>query len=223
MKRPSVLCMAALLPVAAWANIVPTGYDISRPLDGVYTWTYELMLAAQAPSSQWDGAQAPVLHINAGMGTFITIYDFAGYIAGSCSGPSGWTCTTQNLGFTPDSVLPGDDSRTPNITWTYTSGPTLLGQASGLDLGRFSAQTIYKSVDLVSYAVRGAKSDGTLTGTVFDTVGSTAGPQLALLLIGEPGSLLLTSIALGALGLVVLRRSDRARRAAARTPSAAAA
>ena len=116
------------------------------------------------------------------------VYDFAGYIAGSCSGPAGWACTAQNVGFTPDDVVPTDNPNIVNITWAYTSGPTLLGQPNGIDLGLFSAKSIYHLRTQVSYASRGIANAGSAKGTIADNVGNTSGPASP---VPEPATLAL--------------------------------
>ena len=193
MKKISITCLLALAPVLAAANIIPTLTGIGGT--GPVTWTYNLQLsgdqdvaAGLAPSGN------PVPHTNLLFGSFLTIYDFAGYVAGTCTGPTGWGCTTQNTGFTPDDVLPVDDPTVTNLTWVYTSGPLITGQPNGFDLGFFSAQSIYGESTLVSYAARGIKNDGLAAGTISDNVGNTVGPRA--LEVPEPSSLLLAGLAL---------------------------
>jgi hypothetical protein len=176
MKRLSLLCLLALtLCTVAMANIIPTSVHISGT--GPYTWTYDLQLSKdQNVNSGFAPTSNPVPHVNLNFAGFLTVYDFAGYVGGSCSGPAGWACTAQDLGFTPDDVLPTDNPNIVNITWAYTSGPTLLGEPSGIDLGLFSAQSIYKNPTLVSYGSRGIANIGPQVGTIADNVGNTQGP-----------------------------------------------
>lgn len=206
MKRLSALCLALILPAVASANIIPTGTTVTGAAGGPYTWSYDMQL-----SSDQDviaGVIPPSLsvpHADLSYGAFVTIYDFAGYVAGSCTGPSGWTCSVQNVGYTPDDTLPTDDPTLPNLTWFYTSGPTLTGQPSGADLGFFSALSIYNTIDLVSYAARAQKNNGSSAGTTADNVGTTRGPQ-APLDIPEPGSLALAGMSLALLGYTSRQR-----------------
>ena len=176
MKRFSLLCVLALtLCTVAMANIIPTSITITGA--GPYTWTYDLQLSSdQNVNSGLAPTSNPVPHVNLSFAGFLTVYDFAGYIGGSCSGPAGWTCTAQNIGFTPDDVIPTDNGNIVNLTWAYTSGPTLLGQPSGIDLGLFWAQSIYKNPTLVSYSSRGIANNGPQVGTIADNVGNTQGP-----------------------------------------------
>lgn len=193
MKRLSALCLSALLPLGAAASIVPAGVSITGALGGPYMWTYDLQLAS-GPDA-YTGARA-----GTGFSSFFTIFGFAGYIDGSCSGPGGWVCTRAGPDHTFDAML--TKIAEPSVTWIYVGGPSLTGRA-GDDLGLFSAKTIYGSSDSLSYAAQGANGGG--------NVGLTVGPAVSAQLVSEPGALGLSSIALGLLGLAVMRRSDRSR------------
>ena len=137
MKRFSmILGIALALCIIASANIIPTSTTITGPVSGLFTWTYDLRLSAdQNVNSGTAPTINPVPHTNLTFAGFITIYDFAGYQAGSCAGPAGWTCTAQNLGFTPDDVSPTDNPNIVNITWAYTTGPTPPWSAKRTRLG----------------------------------------------------------------------------------------
>jgi PEP-CTERM motif-containing protein len=176
MKRLSLLCLLALtLTTVTMANIIPTSTTITGT--GPFTWTYNLQLSKdQNVNSGFAPTSNPVPHTNLTFAGFFTIYDFAGYEAGSCAGPAGWTCSAQMLGFTPDDVVPTDNPNIVNITWAYTNGATILGQPSGVGLGDFSAQSIYNSPTLVSYSGRGIANSGPQIGTIADNVGNTQGP-----------------------------------------------
>jgi len=176
MKRFLLLCVLSLaLGSVAMANIIPTSITVTGT--GPYTWTYDLQLSSdQNVNSGLAPTVNPVPHVNLSYAGFLTVFDFAGYVAGSCSGPAGWTCTAQNVGFTPDDVIPTDNPNIVNITWAYTSGPTLLGQPSGIDLGLFSADSVYGTPTLVSYSSRGIANNGPQIGTIADNVGNTQGP-----------------------------------------------
>lgn len=187
MTRLTLLCVLALtLCTVAMANIIPTSVTITGT--GPYTWTYDLQLSKdQNVNSGLAPTANPVPHINLSFAGFLTVYDFAGYVGGSCTGPAGWTCTTQNVGFTPDDVIPVDNPNLVNITWAYTFGPTLLGQPNGIDLGLFSAQSIYKTPTQVSYSSRGIANEGPQEGTIADNVGNTQAPSP----VPEPATLAL--------------------------------
>ena len=182
MKRFSLTCVLALalctLCAVATASITPASPVITGT--GPFTWTYDLQLAVdQNVNSGTAPAASPVPHTNLSIADFFTIYDFAGYITGTCAGPAGWTCTVQNVGYTPDDVVPTDDATIINITWAYTGGSTLLGQPSGIDLGNFSAQSIYGQSTSVYYTARAIANSGPQIGAVADNVGNTTGPVIA--------------------------------------------
>jgi PEP-CTERM motif len=203
MKRLSLIFGIALtLCIVASANIIPTSTTITGA--GPFTWTYDLQLSSdQNVNSGIAPTTNPVPHTNLTFAGFITIYDFAGYLNGSCAGPAGWTCTAQNVGFTPDDVAPTDNPNIVNITWAYTTGPTILGQPTGKDLGLFSAQSIFGRPTLVSYASRGIANAGPQAGTIADNVGNTQGPS------GVPEPMSMTLIGSGLLGFVWLARRVR--------------
>lgn len=203
MKRLSLICLAVLAPAFAMANIIPTGTTITGT--GPYVWSYNLQLSQDQNAVPGLTPAAPTVpHLVLTFGSMFTIYDFDGYVDGSCNGPSGWACTAQNIGFTPDDVVPVDNPGIVNLTWVYTSGPVLSGDPGGYNLGNFSAQSVYDTRTTVSYAGRGVRNDGFQTGTVGDNVGLTVGPGSS---IPEPGTLALAGLSLLGLGLVRRRRS----------------
>ena len=115
--------------LTAWRILAWIRSCVDGPVGGAYTWSYGFALSAdQNANAGLPPVVTPVPHINLTFGSFLTLYDFTGYVAGSCTAPSGWSCTSQNTGFTPDDVLPNDDPNVANMTWVYTTGPTLSGQ-----------------------------------------------------------------------------------------------
>ena len=207
-KRFSLICLFAMtLCVVATANIIPTNTSVTG--SGTFTWNYDLQLSAdQNVNAGLAPTSSPVPHTNLTFAGFVTIYDFAGYVAGSCAGPAGWVCTAQFVGYTPDDVVPTDKAGIVNITWAYTTGPTILGQPSGIDLGTFSAKSTDSIPTLVSYASRGIANAGPQIGTIADNVGNTQAPSD----VPEPTSM--TLMGSGMIGLAVLARGLRRQRRA---------
>ncbi len=207
MKRLLLITGTVLaLGISAQANIIPTstGFTGSGP---DYTWTYDMKLSGdQNVNSGFAPPAGSVAHTNLTFAGFVTIYDFAGYVAGSCAGPVGWTCTVQTLGSTPDDVIPVDNPNVVNLTWAYTSGPTLLGEPSGMDLGTFSAESIFNLAAQDSYASRGIKNSGPSIGTIADNVGNTEAPFSG---VPEPSSIVMMSGGLGLLACFGLFRKTR--------------
>ena len=124
----------------------------------------------------------------------------------SCAGPVGFVCSAQGVGFTPDDVVPTDNPGLVNITWAYTSGPTIVGgngAGPGVELGNFTAQSAFNASVLVSYAARGFKNNGPGSGTVSDNVGVVAAPS------GVPEPLTMATMGLGLMILAIVRKSSK--------------
>ena len=205
MNKTSIACLLALTPVLASANIIPTGTSIS--VASPFVWSYQLQLAADGSVAMGASPAAnPVDHTNLNDAGFFTLYDFAGYVDGSCSGPANWACTAQLIGFTPDDVMPIDSASIVNLTWAHTTGATISGQPNGIDLGQFTAMSIYNEERLVSYTSRTIKNSGFAMGTIADNVGNTRGPRAPS--VSEPASMGLVGLGLAAL-VAARRRKSR--------------
>jgi hypothetical protein len=185
MKRISLLCVLALtLSTVAMANIIPTTPG-PTPSGSNFLWAYNFTVSTdQNVNSGPVPSVNPVDPLNLIPGGFVTIYDFQGYVVGSCAGPAGWTCVAQNIGFTPSDTLPPDSASIVNLTWVYTSGTPVLGPTI---VNGFSAVSIYGLEQQVSFTSRGWRNQGIQIGTVTDNVGKTTGPAP----IPEPATLAL--------------------------------
>jgi hypothetical protein len=200
MKKLSLVAVLALLPFAAHADIIPTNTSITGT--GPYTWNYQAQLTEDSNALSGPApTTTPVSHGTV-TGSFFTIYDFNQYISGSCVSPTGWTCTVQNVGYTPDAVnpvAPPDAASVVNLTWTYTTGATLIG---ALEINGFSAQSAGNIMTLTSFSSRTTKNVGPQAGTLIDNVGNVAAPVS----LPEPTSVGLLGLALA--GLAVRRRKS---------------
>ena len=126
MKRISALCLLALAPAIGMASIIPTSTAVTATGTGTFKWSYGLSLASD---QNVNGGFLPITTTivpreNAGRGGFLTLYDFEGYVAGSCTSPAGWTCSVQKLGYTPDDVAPIDNPLFDNRCSTTSPGST---------------------------------------------------------------------------------------------------
>jgi PEP-CTERM motif len=114
------LGLSLLATPAAQAGLIPNQVTVTPTTGGNYTWSYNVVVTSDVYVQPGD---------------YFTIYDFAGAVPGSATGPAGWTLTTQNAGTTPPKTNPADDPNIPNYTWTYTGATTIFGSAL---LGTFS-------------------------------------------------------------------------------------
>ena len=204
MKKLLLLGAIAMLPsMAARADIIPTNDSITGG-PGAYTWSYfaqvtqdQTAFAGHAPASQ------PVQHAEVNGGAFFTIYDFAGYIAGTCTSPTGWSCTVQNVGFTPDAVnpvAPPDNPGIVNLTWSYNQGAPIIGSQY---VYGFSAMADNAFVTQTSFAARATKNIGSQAGTFVDNVGNVDAPVG----LPEPASLGLLGLAVAGLAAACRRKA----------------
>ena len=192
----------ALTARSAEAGLLPVSVTV-QPEAGNFRWTYSVVLPTD-------------MKLQAG--NYFTIYDFAGYQAGSGMVTSAfpdpayssyWAVTTHPLGQTPNLVNPTDDPAIDNLTFTY-SGPDIpSGDGS---LGNFVAASLYGTTKAGSFAAINpqAKSgdiDQNTTLTLVPTGQDTPPP------IGtpEPATMVLAGLGLPLLGLRrILRRKEEA-------------
>jgi len=200
--KVAVLLVGGLFAVSsARADILPSFQTVTASTlnPGDFTWVYTVTLTDDSrldTASSWN--------------ELFTIFDFAGFVAGSQQ--------SSNPDFTPSSALvgpdafrtsPTDNSAIPNITWTWTPSVMPSKVTGPIFLGVFSADSIFNQQTLAAFDGQstknvpippGNKEDGTELGNV----GATTVPSPSTSTIPEPSTMLL--LAGGLLGLALIGR-----------------
>jgi hypothetical protein len=104
----------------ASADITPALGSVTPSGGGNFSWNYSIAVDSNE-------------QLIAGS-SYFTIYDPAGLI--SASAPAGWTVSTALIGQTPPFNNPPDDPGLLNVTFSYTTGPTITGPQPSI--GTFS-------------------------------------------------------------------------------------
>lgn len=183
---------------AAQATLIPTLDSIS-PSGGSFLWSYDVGLAFDQNATGGPAQSANPVLATSGTGDFLTIYDFNGFVGGTCFAPSGWSCQTQAIGFTPNTQSPTDSASLTNLTFTRT-GASLTGPV--VDLGDFGGQSLIGASTPGVFTSRGTKNQGMLAGTKIDSVGQVSVPSP----VPEPATLLLLGSTMAGLGALLRRR-----------------
>jgi hypothetical protein len=181
MALAALAACAAFTP-AARAGLLPVQFS-TAPEGANTRYTYGIVLQTDSFIKSGD---------------FFTIYDFAGFIPGSQTAPSGWGFALNAVTKTPGNVVPNDDPSLPDLTWTYT-GPTIYGEKG---LGNFSALSSFNHTDWDSFTARTHRTiDGHVDSNITDTQVPVPGAPTP-----EPATLLLLGLGLPLAGAARLLR-----------------
>jgi len=134
-RRALAVILATLLMTlgvhgAAQATLIPTLGSVNPSGGNTFVWSYDIGLAFDQNANGGGAQSVNPVPPSASVGDFLTIYDFRGFVSGSCFVPGGWACQTQAIGFTPNTQTPADSNLT-NLTFTRT-GSTLTGPVTDL-------------------------------------------------------------------------------------------
>lgn len=204
MKQLTVtaVLLSAVAPWCARADIVPTSTHVTN--HGLTTWAYQLaFIGAPGGSDSARPAGGLVAYASLSLASSFTLYDFAGYVIGSCTAPAGWVCTHEGVGTGLDAAVVHDRADILNLTWYYTSGPNFSARPADQDLGLFTAQSVYGSSGSVNYLGRVQTHGVSQLRSVQRNVGDIQAP-VAPTLLAAP-----TTLALAGLGLALLGMSSR--------------
>ncbi len=184
----------ALAAVPAKANLLPFLSSMGPAAGGDTTFNYSVSLS---DDERMDGA-------GSGNTAFFTIYDFAGYVAGSIVAPAGWTASAQLVGVTPIGVTVPDDPNVWNLTFTYVGTSTIIG--TGQTFTGFSAVSTDSIVNNSGFfSQQSTKNAGPATGGRDFGAGPESVPMSS---VPEPSTMLMlgAGLALVAAKLVARKR-----------------
>ena len=184
----------------AQATLIPT-LDTIAPSGGNFIWSYDISLAFDQNATGGSSQSVNPVPLTSGTGDFLTIYDFRGFVGGTCFAPTGWSCQTQAIGFTPSTQTPADSGLT-NLSFTRT-GATLDGPIA--DLGDFGAQSTIGLTTPGTFTSRGTKNVGMLAGTKVDSIGAVSVPAP----VPEPATLLLLGSTMTGIGVLLRKRREK--------------
>ncbi len=177
---------------SARAGLLPVSVTV-QPEAGNFRWTYAVVLPTD-------------MKLQAG--NYFTIYDFAGYKAGSGSVSSAapdpsfsqyWKLSTTKLGPTPDRLNPQDDPTIDNLTFTY-NGPSI--PSGQMTLGNFVAASAFgTSTTSFFTATNQTAASGNLDSNITSTLVPLGSEIPAPISSPEPATLVLAGLGMPLIGL----------------------
>jgi hypothetical protein len=158
-----------------------------------FLWSYQISVDNQ---EELIAASSTPCTTAAACGSFFTIYDFEGYVAGSITAPAGWSTQVALTGLTNSTQNPADSGSVANLTFVYTGTSPLPGPIA--DMTGFSAVSTFGQVNTGgTFTYQAAKLDGLVDagiGSINVPLSSTPEPATTGL------------IALGLAGIALARR-----------------
>lgn len=204
------LVTASLFASSAWASLIPSLSSVT-PSGSNFVYNYNAVLSTdeRLDPAATNGTTCPAVGSPVSCvppGTFLTLYDFAGY-TGASTAPANWTLTSQNIGITPSTVNGAtfDDPNVVNLTFKY-NGPVIQGPGSFA----FSATSIYgvqnKNGNFTSQLTKSDLVTNPATNGQTDQITGPLSVPTSISKTPEPASMFMMGSGLLGLGFLVRRR-----------------
>lgn len=141
-KAMSIICVSLGFAGLATAAITPA--LVGPPtVEGVNSrWSYEISVDRLEHLTAAKNTPCRSAKV---CGSFFTIYDFVGYVAGSATAPQGWAVQVDLKGLTNATQAPTDSPSIVNLTFVYTGPPR--SDKGPLDISGFTALSQYGAVN----------------------------------------------------------------------------
>jgi hypothetical protein len=184
--------LAAATPQANAGFVLVWEPNQSRTIGTISVWDYSAFFTTSVD----PGTGQPVETLLPG--SYVTVYDFGGYVPGSIKiNSKEFKLTEQNTGITPKGILVPDSPSLPNFTATYT-GPALKTSTSFINLFTLDTTFTERISGGSNFSGLDYKTSGPSTGTPVALFGFISTPKKdpppSSSAVPEPQSLLLLGI-----------------------------